>query len=301
MDKQHHRIGFIGIGVLGQGFALALSAHDYSVNAAYSRSASSAQWLADRIAELQVYATPQELADVCDVVFITTPDSVIREVVESVNWREGQAVVHCSGATSLEPLECARAQGALTGGFHPFQTFAGLNSPEDTGSRLAGVTFAVAGQDWLGGFLSEMASELGGQPVTIPDQHRPLYHASAVLGCGYLAALIQVAVQSWRAMGFSDQEALRALLPLATATLENIGKHGILASVTGPVVRGDFDTVSAHLEALSLAVPDAISVYRALTSASLSLAAQRGVQDQQLEQIRELIVDYHRRCSPCPE
>ncbi|MDA0734890.1 MAG: DUF2520 domain-containing protein [Chloroflexi bacterium] len=301
MNDRHYRIGFVGIGVLGKGLALALAAHNYSVVAAHSRSISSAQWLADRLNGLQVYATAQDLSDVCDVVFITTPDSVITSVAESVNWRDGQAVVHCSGASSIEILECARAQGALTGGFHPFQTFAGLDSPEDIGSRLAGVTFAVAGADWLGRFLWDLGHQLGGQPVTIPDQHRPLYHASAVLSCGYLAALIQVAVDSWGAMGFTDQEALDALLPLATATLENIGQHGIPASVTGPVVRGDVSTISAHLEALSRAVPDAVTVYSALTSASLNLAAQHGVAEPQLEQIQKLIADYHRRCSPCPE
>ncbi|HEU0022326.1 MAG TPA: DUF2520 domain-containing protein [Dehalococcoidia bacterium] len=293
MDNRHCRIGFVGIGVLGKGLALALAAHDYSVVAACSRSVSSTRWLADQVDGLQVFATAQELADVCDLVFITTPDSVISDVAASVNWRDGQAVVHCSGSSSIDILNRAGAQGALTGGFHPFQTFAGLDAPEDTRSRLAGVTFAVAGGDWLGQFLRDLACDLGGQPVTIPDHHRPLYHASAVLGCGNLTALIQLAVDSWRAMGFSDQEALGALLPLATVTLENIRRHGILASVTGPVVRGDAGTVAAHLEALSRAVPEAIPAYRALAAASLTLAARRGLEEQQLEPIRKLVVDCH--------
>jgi predicted short-subunit dehydrogenase-like oxidoreductase (DUF2520 family) len=289
VDNRHRRIGFIGIGVLGKGLALALAAQEYAVVAACSRSITSARWLADYMNGLQVFASAQELADACDLVFITTPDSVIRGVAGSVNWREGQAVVHCSGSLSLDVLDGASAGGALTGGFHPFQTFAGLDSPQDTIPRLAGVTFAVAGAGWVAQFLRDLAFDLGGRPVTIPDQHRPLYHASAVLGCADLAALIQVAVDCWRAMGFSDQEALGALLPLATVTLENIRRHGIPASVTGPVVRGDAGTISAHLEALSRAVPDAIPVYRALTLASVPLAAQRGLPHQQLEEIRKLI------------
>ena len=301
MDKQYYRIGFIGVGVLGKGLALALAAHNYSVVAAYSRSMSSSHWLAKRLKGSQVYATAQELAAVSDIVFITTPDSVIGDVAASVTWREGQGVVHCSGSSSIEILECARAQGALTGAFHPFQTFAGLVSPENTLARLAGVTFAVSGADWLSQFLRDLAHDLGGQPVNIPDHFRANYHASAVLSCGYLAALLQVSVDSWRAMGFSDTEALGALLPLATATLENIRSHGIPASVTGPVVRGDAGTVSAHLEALSRTAPDAIPVYSALTLTSLAIAAQCGVEASQLEQIRKLIIDYHRRWTPCPE
>ena len=301
MDKRSYRIGFIGVGVLGKGLALALAAHNYSVVAAYSRSMSSSHWLANRLEGSQAYATAQELAAISDIVFITTPDSVIGDVAASVTWREGQGIVHCSGSSSIEILESARVQGAVTGAFHPFQTFAGLGSPEDTRARLDGVTFAVSGEGWLLQFLQELAYDLGGQPVDIPDHLRANYHASAVLCCGYLAALLQLAVDSWRGMGFSDTEALGALLPLATATLENIRSNGIPASVTGPVVRGDAGTVLAHLEALSRTVPDAIPVYSALTSTSLAIAEQCGVEASQLEQIRKLIVDYHRRWTQCPE
>jgi predicted short-subunit dehydrogenase-like oxidoreductase (DUF2520 family) len=301
MDKRSYRIGFIGVGVLGKGLALALAAHNYSVVAAYSRSMSSSHWLANRLEGSQAYATAQELAAISDIVFITTPDSVIGDIAASVTWREGQGIVHCSGSSSIEILESARVQGAVTGAFHPFQTFAGLGSPEDTRARLAGVTFAVSGEGWLRQFLQELAYDLGGQPVDIPDHLRANYHASAVLCCGYLAALLQLAVDSWRGMGFSDTEALGALLPLATATLENIRSNGIPASVTGPVVRGDAGTVLAHLEALSRTVPDAIPVYSALTSTSLAIAEQCGVEASQLEQIRKLIVDYHRRWTQCPE
>lgn len=291
MDNRRRRIGFIGIGVLGKGLALALAAHEYPVVAACSRSVSSTRWLAGHLRGLQVFATAQELADACDLVFITTPDSVINGVAASVNWREEQGVVHCSGSASLDVLAGASDRGALTGGFHPYQTFAGLDSPQDTIPRLSGVTFAVSGAGWVGQFLRDLALNLGGRPVTIPDQFRPLYHASAVMACGDLAGLIQAAADPWRAMGFSDQEALAALLPLATATLENIRRHGIPASLTGPVSRGDAGTISAHLEALSRSVPETVPVYRALTLASLTLAAQRGVPQRQLEKLRNLVVD----------
>ena len=107
-------------------------------------------------------------------------------------------------------------------------------------------------------------------------------------------------MDSWREMGFSDRDALAALLPLAATTVANIGKQGVAASVTGPVVRGDVGTIESHLAALSDA-PPALRVYQALTAASLPLAAQRGIDSDQLEQIRELIDKDHRRCRACPE
>jgi predicted short-subunit dehydrogenase-like oxidoreductase (DUF2520 family) len=299
LDRRTVNIGFIGIGVLGKGLALSLAAQGYRVAAAHSRNPASAQWLADRVSGCRVFATAQELVDVSDLVFITTPDSIIGEVARSVAWRPGQGVVHCCGAAPTEILRSAAEQGAITGAFHPFQTFAGIDSPEETTARLAGVTFAVASEGWVVKFLRELACDLGGRPVFIGDADRPLYHASAVLGCGYLVALLQAAVEVWQKLGFTPQEAINALYPLTRATLENVSKHGILASVTGPAVRGDTVTVQSHLEALSQQLPELLDLYRALTAISLPVAAQRGIEPGQLEALRNLVDSYSRRSESC--
>lgn len=300
LDKRTAKIGFIGIGVLGKGLALALAAQGYRVAAAHSRNPASAEWLTHRVPGCQIFATVQELVDASDLVFITTPDSIIGEIAGLAAWRPGQGVVHCCGAASTEILRCADHQGAITGTFHPFQTFAGIGSPEDTSARLAGVTFAVAGEEgWVVEFLQELARDLGGRAVFIRDADRPLYHASAMLSCGYLAALLQAAVEVWQKLGFTPQEAINALYPLAKVTLENVSKHGVLASVTGPVVRGDAVTIQSHLEALSQQLPELMDLYRALTAASLPLAAQRGIEPGQLEALKNLVDSYNRRSESC--
>jgi predicted short-subunit dehydrogenase-like oxidoreductase (DUF2520 family) len=301
MNKQLLNVGFIGIGILGKGLALALADRGYRVAAANSRTVISAGWLADRIESCQVYATAQELADHCCLVFITTPDSAIQQVVESVRWREGQGVVHCSGSSGANILAEARAQGAVAGAFHPFQTFAGLADPPEAVARMSGVTFAVSAEGWLLSLLQGMARDLGGHPVSISDQDRPLYHASAVMACGYLVTLLQAAMKPWHSMGFTQQEAMAALYPLARATLENISKHGVAASVTGPVVRGDTDTVESHLVALSERLPDLLPIYAALASGSLPIAASLGIEKNSLDNLKLLIERYSRRCQPCQE
>ena len=129
MDERNPAIGIIGTGVMGKGLALALAAKGYGVVGAYSRSASSAQWVADRIPGCRVTSTAQELAGSADLVFITTPDSAIMEVAASVSWRPGQGVAHCCGAAPIELLQPAADQGAITGAFHPFQTLTGLADP----------------------------------------------------------------------------------------------------------------------------------------------------------------------------
>ncbi len=301
MTDQPSRIGFIGIGLLGRGLALALSARGYLVTGASSRSFSSAQWLSERVDGCRAYDSPQALADESDLVFITTPDSVIAEVASRVTWRSGQGVVHCSGASSTEILRPAALQGAAVGAMHPFQTFAGLTRAEDAEARLKGIAFAVAGELWLPEYLDQMVRALGGHPVNIPDRDRPLYHASAILGCGYLAALLQAAVDCWTAIGYTEEEALAALVPLAGTTIENIGRNGVAPSVTGPAVRGDVATMKTHLEALGDAVPSGALAYGALTSASLALAERRGVSPEAVAGMRRLASQYLRRWDSCPE
>ena len=285
-------IGFIGAGVFGKGLSLALASRNYRVVGVHSRNPSSAQWVADRLPGCQTMSTAQELADAADLVFITTPDSVIAEVAAAVRWRPGHGVVHCCGAASTEILQAASDQGASTGAFHPFQTFAGLVDPTDAAERMSGVSFAVAGNGWTGSFLLDLARQLGGHPVPISDSDRALYHSAAVLGCGHLAALLQGVVEVWQAMGFTPQEAIQALYPLSRTTLDAVARDGPVASATGPSVRGDVATIRAHLEALYQRLPQLVPLYGALAAASIPIAAKRGVGPGEILAMQELIDHY---------
>ena len=292
MANRDPAIGFIGAGILGKGLALALTAIGYRVVAAHSRSASSAQRLAELVPGCRVVDSAQKLAEAVDLVFITTPDSAINQVAASLAWRRGQGVVHCCGVASTEILKPASDQGAVAGALHPFQTLGGVADAAEASSRLSGVTFAVAGQGWLADFLWDLAKSIGGRPVSIPDSDRALYHAAAVLGCGHLAALLQAVVAIWQAMGFSSQQAMQSLYPLCRATLDAMAENGAAASATGPVIRGDVGTLRTHLEALFLRLPELVPIYGALAAASLPLAASRGAGPSEITAMQELIDHY---------
>ena len=291
LNKQELKIGFIGVGVLGKGLALALADRGYRVSASFSRRSDSSLWLSERIPGCSVAASAQALAEVADLVFITTPDAAIHQVCAEVAWRPNQGVVHCCGADSRGILDSAARRQAQTGAFHPFQTLAGLKDPAEAGARLTGVSFAVEGDGWLSDLLPQMAQDLGGRAVVIPEGDRPLYHASAVLACAHLAALMHGAVTLWERMGYDSVDALEALYPLARATLENVAKDGVAASLTGPAFRGDAATIQAHLNGLAQRATELLPVYAALTAASLPLALQRGVSLSQVSEIEEIISD----------
>ena len=283
------KIGLIGIGLLGKALALALARQGYQVTGVHSRRIASAKGLAGEVQGCLVYDRAQQLVDAVDLVFITTLDGVIEQIVGQVRWHPGQGAVHCCGAASIEILAAATTQGAFVGAFHPCQTFAGVEGPEEGVQRLKGVAFAVSANGWLLAFLRELARNLGGTPISVPDEQRPLYHAASVLACGYFVALLKGAVDIWQGMGFTPEEAMGALYPLSRATLENVAKQGLAASATGPVMRGDTGTIETHLQALSRSHPELIPVYQALAQASLPIAATRGVDRVGVEEMRALL------------
>ena len=285
------RIGFVGAGTLGRGLALALDAVDCDVVAVSSRTRASADWLAERITDPMTdrrcvaLDTAQDVADACDLVFITTPDGAIAEVAAGVNWRSGQGVAHCCGAASIELLDPADNAGAAVGAMHPFQTFAALSDPTEAARRLSGVTFAVTATGWLEDYLPSLAELLDGRAITIPDELRPLYHASAVLACGYVGTLLDAAISLWTGMGYTEADGVAAVAPLARATVEAIAAAGPVNAVTGPAVRGDADTIAAHLALLSERAPHLLTLYRELTLASIPLARAKGVGEGELARL----------------
>ena len=286
MSNNNVRIGFVGAGTLGRGLALALDGVGCNVVAASSRTRTSAEWVAERVDGCVALDSAQDVADACDLVFITTPDGAIAGVAASVTWRDGQGVAHCCGASSIELLDTAAEAGAAVGAMHPFQTFAALSDPTEAARRLSGVTFAVSATGWLADYLPSLAERLDGQALNIPDELRPLYHASAVLACGYVGTLLDAAVGLWTRMGYTEDDGVRAVAPLARATVEAIAAAGPVRAVTGPAVRGDATTIAAHLSLLEEHAPHLLTLYRELTVASIPLARAKGVGETELERLR---------------
>lgn len=284
-------IGFIGAGKLATGLAMALHANDYKVTAVSSRSLVSAQRLANLVAGCEAVASPDQVAASCNLVFIATPDEAIERVARSVRWLAGQAVVHCSGAASLEPLAGAASDGALVASFHPLQTLSSLDTPVEASQRLAGIFYALEGRGWVAELLEDMANKLGGQAIRVTASDRVLYHQAAVLACGYVTTLLKAAEDLWLEMGFSPSQARAALGPLAQTTVANYARVGAEASVTGPVARGDEATVASHLEALRSRVPSLVPLVCTLGLESLTLSSPEA---QERLNLKRLFRDYLR-------
>ncbi len=273
MSRPQPKLGFIGAGTVGSALAIRLAEQGYPVVAAASRRPASAARLAESVPGCRAVGSAQAVADRADLVFITTPDDAIAPVASSVSWHEGQGVVHCSGADSVDILEPARRLGARVGGFHPLQTFA---SVEQAIANIPGSTFAVEAEGPLAATLVGMAEALAGHAIRLEAGAKVLYHAAAVVACNYLVTLVKLATDLWQVFGVERDEATAALLPLLRGTLANIERVGIPGCLTGPIARGDTGTIRKHLEALRHRAPGLFAVYCELGRQTVPVAVAKG-------------------------
>ena len=266
-------VGIVGAGRLGSSLAQALEAARYTVTAASTRQPEHARWLAERIPGAKVTESAQQVADAADAVFICVDDGSIASVCESLRWRNGQSVIHCSGAQPLSVMAAVEPQGAVTGGFHPLQTFPG----PDLAQRFSGIAFGIESRSaGLRDWMTKLAHDLGGTTVEIPEEVRAAYHASAVMACGLLTGLVGLSADMLRSLGVDRQRALDLLTPLVSSTVKGIEDRGIPAAITGPYVRGDVETIQMHLEATHKAAPATGRAYASLALAALPYAVEQG-------------------------
>jgi predicted short-subunit dehydrogenase-like oxidoreductase (DUF2520 family) len=280
MQQQNNvppRIGFIGAGRVAKGLAWGLAQARHDIVAAASRSVASAEQLAARIADCRVSTSAQDVVDRADLVFITVPDDAIAAVAASVNWRQGMAVVHCSGATDVSALEPAARAGAAIGGFHPLQLFA---DPDVALAGLPGCTVAIEAGAPLSSQLELLAAALRCRTIRLPPGARARYHASAHYAAGFVITLLNEAAEIWQSFGASREDAVGALLPLLRGTAAAVERSGLAQGLAGTYSRGDIGTLEKHLDSLARIGPDALHLYCELALRSIPLGLERGGYDE---------------------
>ena len=281
------KIGIIGAGTVGSALAIRLAENGYHVVAVSSHTFTSAEILAQAVMGCQAVATNQMVADIADIVFIATPDGVIPEVASELKWHKGQSVVHCSGADSTETLQPARQMGANIGVFHPLQTFASVKRAVD---NIPGSTFAIEAEEPLLTTLKQMAETLDCRWIELKASDKVVYHTAAVIACNYLVTLVKLADDLWETFGIPREQATKALLPLLKGTLNNIENVGIPQALTGPIARGDIDTVKKHLAALQKEAPDVLSTYCELGLQTIPIAQAKGrIDEDKADELRAVL------------
>lgn len=269
----HFTVGVVGAGRVGAVLASALGAAGHHVVAAAGESDASRA----RIAALlpgAVNEKPTAVARACDLLLLTVPDDMLPNVVQmlaaSGAISAGQTVVHTSGRHGLAVLEPAADLGAHVIAMHPAMTFTGTAVDLD---RLAGCVFGLTAGPADKAVAESLVADLGGRPMWVPEEMRTLYHAGLAHGANHLVTLVTEAMEVLAAAGADDPAG--TLRPLLTAALDNALAQGD-AALTGPIVRGDVNTVRAHLADISANAPQTLASYVAMARATLDRVVTDG-------------------------
>lgn len=271
------KIGIIGAGKVGCAFAIGLREHGHEVVAA-SRSTEALEELASRLGA-DVSATLEQIVYGSEIILITTPDSQIQAVAEAIGQivepgaARGKVFLHCSGALTSDVIVSLVGTGAATGSLHPLQTFA---DRQEGWRGLYGICYTFEGVRDALPAAEAISRCFGGSLLTIRKEDKALYHAAACLLSNYTVTLSYLAGILLEKIGLGTEVGAAVFQPLLDKTARNIGAVGSAAALTGPVARGDRETLAKHMTALRERAPELVGAYSTLGQWTVRLAMEKG-------------------------
>lgn len=260
-------ITIVGAGNLGTALAVALREAEYRIESVIARTRGNSIARARRLARQTGARVVLDVGKVkARILWICVPDGEIARAAVSLAegfQGRGKIALHSSGALGSETLEPLRRRGAAVASVHPLMTFVRGSRPS-----LVGVSFAIEGDPVAVREARRIVRDLGGESYPISRKEKNAYHAWGTFASPLLTALLATTEDVAALAGVSKKAARERMLPILLETVKNYGKLGAAAGFSGPIVRGDVETVRRHLEVLrTAAVPR--QVYVALAHAAL--------------------------------
>ena len=265
------RIGIIGAGKVGTTLGKYLSIHGKNVTGFYSRTHESADEAAT-FAETETYSSLCKLVEKSDVIFITTPDGEIHQVWGDLLHQDisNRIICHFSGSLSSHVFSGREEAGASGISMHPMYAFSDkFHSYEQFHTAyltLEGDPEAVA-------VMKPMWEAIGHHVMTLKAEDKIKYHAAAAMASNEMLGLMQASLDILSECGFSEKDSMALLTPLVQGNIASMLEKGCVNALTGPVERGDAQTVRKHLQALEGS--KAGKIYQSLGSTMVELAKRR--------------------------
>lgn len=287
------KIAVVGIGRLGGALAIALARKGLDVAYLIYRSHGTAAKVAS-----EMPARPILIGDIGDLaahdpdlILITTGDPeigpVVDELAKVLNGKE--TILHTSGSLSSDILDGLSNIGCSIGSIHPLIS---ISDYSNGANSFEGAYFCVEGDEIGNSIGVELSKTLGGNPFVVDPNKKALYHAAAVMACGHVTALIDMANTMMAKCGIEDGNVSKILLPLIESTMENIKKQGTAAALTGSFARADAGAVNRHINAIENEMDsETLEIYRLLGDLSLKIAERNGVDRSRISNLRKLIQD----------
>lgn len=281
MDVQESRspppVAVVGAGAVGTVLSRRLVRCGYRVEAVLNRHESAAQALADRIGVPVAASAGAALPSTVRLVMVCVPDEAIPSVAERLAavdhpW-PATVVAHTSGVRTAAALDPLSQKGATTLSFHPLQTFTAETDPE----TFEGIVVGIEGAPSAVAAGKTLAHAVGADPLPLTAESKTRYHCAAALASNGLVALLGVVEEMLAGISRTgDRPAADLVAPLVEQTWQNLRRATPEGALTGPVARGDAETIQKHLEELAEDRPHLIPFYAALSTEMVRVAVRAG-------------------------
>lgn len=277
------KIGIIGAGRVGFTLGKYLTLKGITVTGYFSRNEEHAREAAEFTGTIK-FNSMRELVEVSDTLFITTSDGAIGEVWDRIADYplENKIICHFSGSLSCDVFSDYGQTGAKACSVHPFFAFSDKYS---TYQQFHKAVLTMEGTETAVEALKALFENLGHQVEVIQGADKAKYHAAACMASNAMLGLLYTSVQWLLECGFSEKTAYQVIGPLAQGNLENGLKQGVIEALTGPVERGDCQTVQKHLETLH---GDEKDLYTSISKCLVQMAERKHPQ-QDYEEMRQLL------------
>ncbi len=283
-------IGFIGAGKVGTALGIYLKLNGFLISGYFSRSEKSSKQSA-LLTQSNCFDTQKQLAEASELIFITTNDdeieNVVRQLFKDSCLKPNQMIIHTSGALPSTILSPLKAFGCNVYSMHPLMSFA---DKEKSAEALKSSYFCIEGDEEKMPELEQMLQVLGNKYFKLKPEQKTLYHASACMVSNYLVTLIHSGLKLMEGINIEQETAFRAMLPLINSTIQNILAFGTENALTGPISRGDGATLSKQLDAISSTSPEQLSLFTHLAAETIELASEAKLQDnEEIDKLRAII------------
>ena len=288
MEWMDSPIAIVGAGRVGSAFAIALRKLGAPVVALAGRDRARVENAARAIGGVRAVAIA-DLPGLAQRVLIAVSDTAIPEVaalMRDTGFVSG-AALHTSGCRGPEALFALADAGVSTGTLHPLQTFP---TPEIGAAQLAGSTFAIGGDGAALAWAEEIVGGFNGKALPIVPGRWALYHAAAVIASNYHATILDAALECLEAAGVGRDDGLKALTPLLEGTLRSILRLGPQEALTGPISRGDWESVRRNREALGMVSERTRAAYDSLGLRTIEIMRRRGMPPSVIEKLKETLL-----------
>lgn len=267
------KITIIGVGKVGSALAIELSGKGFEIAALVDRNLTRLKKIKSLCKCKEIFVSlNSDVVKNSDVFIICLKDDDIKKYIKKIyryNFK-GKILLHTSGLLTSDVFKILNAGIANTGTFHPAQTFTKLSFRNYR--LLSDIYFGIEGGKNATDFIKLVVKKLKSDYVLIPKRKKALYHISCVVSSNFLIANFYLLKQFSKSLNIKESKFLEILRPLFYNTAGNIHHEGVLDSLTGPVSRGDINTINSHLNLLHGKFPKYVEYYKATSKVLTEVA-----------------------------